>query len=178
MENHADSAVRKAKLKKSLFQEITDLLLKTAFIAVILAVLFQLMFGTLRMEGNSMFPNLKDGDLVLYYRLDKAYVRDDLTVVKFEDEWSVQRIIAVAGDTVDITEDGLYVNGALQLESSIFTDTVRYEDGPVMPLTLAENEIFVLSDNRSNAKDSRLFGPVDTGDTYGTVMAVFRRRNL
>lgn len=53
-----------------------------------------------------MYPNIKDGDLVVYYRLDKNYTARDLTVLDYQGSRQVRRVIAVAGDTVDITEDG------------------------------------------------------------------------
>ena len=67
-----------------------------------------------------MYPNIKDGDLVVYYRLDKNYTARDLTVLDYQGSRQVRRVIAVAGDTVDITEDGLLVNGSPQQEPGIY----------------------------------------------------------
>lgn len=159
-------------------QELLYLLIKIAVIGVLVTALFTFVFGALRCGNNQMQPAICEGDLVLYYRLDKDYKASETLVVKYNGEYQLQRVIAVAGDTVDLTENGLVINGAYQVETGIYTQTDRYADGVDFPLTVREGEVFVLSDNRTNAIDSRLYGPVPIEDTYGTVMAVIRRRNI
>jgi signal peptidase I len=88
------------------------------------------------------------------------------------------RVVAVAGDQVDIREDGLYVNGYLQYEENIYEKTTRYEEGVDFPLTVGEGEVFVLGDSRENSTDSRIFGPVSVADTYGKTIMIIRRRNV
>jgi len=87
-------------------------------------------------------------------------------------------VVAAAGDTVDITEKGLLINGAIQQERKIYRKTERYADGVEFPLKIMEGEIFVLGDAREGVTDSRIYGPVKAKDTSGTVIAVLRRRNL
>ena len=86
--------------------------------------------------------------------------------------------MAVEGDTVDISEDGLIINGSLQQEDNIYEDTQRYEEGIDFPITLQEDEIFLLGDSRENATDSRIFGPVKTNETLGKVIMILRRRGI
>ncbi|MDR2610903.1 MAG: S26 family signal peptidase, partial [Clostridiales Family XIII bacterium] len=83
-----------------------------------------------------------------------------------------------AGDTVDITEEGLVINGALQPERTIYEETRRYADGAPLPVTLGDDTVFVLGDARENATDSRVYGAIDTDDTLGTAIAIIRRRNM
>jgi signal peptidase I len=90
----------------------------------------------------------------------------------------VRRVVATAGDSVDIVEAGLVVNGALQQEPEILNKTERYQDGVDFPLTVPEGQIFVLSDSRNGANDSRIFGCVRIEDTFGKVMTVIRRRSI
>lgn len=161
-----------------LFREILYLLIKIAAVLVIAAALFTFVFGAIRYNDENMAPAIREGDLVFFYRLDKDYIAADELLMKYNGAWQIQRVVAVAGDTVDISGEGLLINGALQQESYVYTDTLRYESEVEFPLTLAEGEVFVLSDDRENAADSRIFGPVRIADTYGTVAAVFRRRNL
>ena len=71
------------------------------------------------------------------------------------------RVIAVGGDTVEITEDEkVKINGSKIVENDIFYDTPQYESDTVYPLTLNSGEYFILGDQRGNAKDSRYFGAV------------------
>ena len=89
------------------------------------------------------------------------------------------RVAAHGGDTVEITEDAqLSVNGSTVIENDIYYSTPRYESGIAYPVTLAENEVFVLCDYREGAKDSRYFGPVSKSEIKGKVITIVRRSNL
>ena len=159
-------------------REFTSLLIKIGVIAAVFALLFTFLYGLHCAAEPGMHPAVKDGDLVLYYRLDKHYHPGDLLLLTFQKEKQVRRVIATAGDTVDITEEGLFINGSLQQERGIYERTQRYADGVDFPLTLGKNEVFVLGDARENAADSRVYGPVNIKDTNGTVITILRRRSL
>ncbi len=162
----------------TLLSDVLFLLLKLILICTIFVMLFLFVFGALPYRDNSMAPAIKDGDLVIYYRLQKDYQAGDAIVVETEDGLQVRRVVAVAGDTVDITEEGLAVNGYLQQESGIYTETLPYTEGIRFPVTVGEGQVFVLADNRENAEDSRIYGPVDISSTRGTVITLLRRRKI
>ena len=93
----------------------------------------------------------------------------------------MRRVVAKAGDTVDITAKGLVVNGSLQtgLEKDFVNgDTLPYKQGITFPITIKKGEVFLLGDNRQQAQDSRIYGPVKIKDTMGKLMWDLRRRNL
>jgi signal peptidase I len=121
---------------------------------------------------------IKDGDLIMFYRLDKNYAIGDILVLKYRGEYQTRRVVAKTGDIVDVTESGLSVNGVIQHEPEIYQQTSRYENDISFPLTVGENQFFVLGDARENATDSRVYGPVDARDTLGKVITVISRRNL
>jgi signal peptidase I len=175
-------AMKRAAANKAMASETTRdllaLLLKIGVAAGIAALVFTFVYGIHRNTDPDMNPAIKDGDLAAFYRLDKDYVAGDLLALSFRGERQIRRVVAVAGDTVDITEDGLIVNGAMQQEPEIYEKTERYADGTPLPVTLAEGQVFVLGDSRENATDSRVYGPVNTDDTLGSVIALFRRRAL
>ena len=162
----------------SLLKDVLYLLLKIAAIITVVLLVFTFMFGLHRGADASMAPAVKDGDLVLFYRLDKTYAAGDVLLLTSQEQKQVRRVVATAGDTVDITEDGLLIKGALQQEPEIYQTTQRYADGVTFPLTVGEGQVFVLGDARENATDSRVYGAVDIKDTLGKVIAVLRRRNL
>lgn len=166
------------KNSPSLGQDLLLLLLKIVIIAAVFAVMLIFVFGIFRCPDLSMSPAVKDGDIVIYYRLDKNYVANDAIVVDIDGELSVRRVVAVAQDTVDITEDGLTVNGAMQQEPGIYEKTNRYEQGVDFPLTVREGQVFVLGDSRGSSTDSRIYGPVDIQDTKGKVITIIRRRGI
>jgi len=168
----------KGRPTTTLTQDVLYLLLKIAVICVVVVLLFTFMFGILRVNDIAMSPTLQDGDVVMWYRLDKEYVASDAIVVSYAGEQQVRRVVAVAGDTVDITEDGLLINDSLVQEQKIFGETLRYEDGISFPITIENGQVFVLGDGREYSMDSRLYGAVEIKDTLGKVMTIIRRRNI
>lgn len=166
------------KQQTALLGETLYLLRKVLVISVLLVVCGTLVFGVARNTDLSMTPAVKSGDLVLYFRLDKQYAASDVAAVEIEDSFQTRRVVAVGGDTVNITEEGLQVNGSLQQETDISGDTLAYTDGVTFPIVLEENQVFLLGDNRENASDSRLYGAVNVEDTLGKVVMILRRRDI
>ena len=162
----------------SIWRELGALGIKIAAIGISFTLIFSFVYGFHRNTDPSMAPMVKSGDLVMFYRLDKDYAIGDLLVLHFQGERQVRRVVAKAGDTVDIAEDGLIINGAMQQEPEIYERTWRYENGPEFPITIGPDQVFVLGDARENATDSRVYGPVHTKDTLGSIIAVIRQRNL
>ncbi len=161
-----------------ILQEFLLLLGKIAIILLIFAAVFTFVFGIFRYENSSMYPMVKAGDLVVYYRHDKDYSASDTLVLKYEGEYQVRRVIAVAGDIVNINEDGLSINGAVQKEDSIYEETVRYDTDIEFPLTVPEGCVFVLGDSRENSVDSRMYGCIKAEETCGKVITLIRRRSV
>jgi len=169
---------KKKKKKTPIWLEIVRLLVKIILIILIIYALFTFVFGLHRNLGIGMNPAIKNGDLVLYYRLDTKYSSGDVIVIEYQGQIMEERVIAVEGDKVDITERGLMVNGSRVQEADIYYDTLVLVDGISLPLTVGKGEVFVLGDNRENATDSRLFGCVSIEDIRGKVIGIFRRRSI
>ena len=139
---------------------------------------FTFLYGIVRINDISMKPSIKDGDLVVYYRLDHRFISGDVAVFEKDNKTTTGRVVAVAGDTVDITKDGLMINGAEQISQDIYFDTTRFKNGVDFPLTVKEGQIFVLGDNRPKASDSRIYGCIDLKDIRGKVIAIIRSRGI
>lgn len=164
--------------KKSIKEDVIFLLLKIAIFLILLLIMFLFVFGIYRCDDNMMAPAFKDGDLAVYYRLQNVYQSSDIVVVEKNREMQIRRIVAVSGDSVEITADGLKVNGYLQQESGIYMETLPYTEGISFPLTVGEDEYFVLGDNRTNAKDSRIYGTVSKEEIKGSVIVLLRHRGF
>ncbi|MCL1859626.1 MAG: signal peptidase I [Oscillospiraceae bacterium] len=164
--------------KVSVWKEFGSLAIKITAIISIAMLIFTFMYGFHYNIEPGMNPSVKDGDLILFYRLDKNYRAGDLVILTYQGQKQVRRVIATAGDTVDILEEGLMINGALQQELSIYQQTQRYVEGTEFPLTLGEGQIFVLGDARETATDSRIYGSVNADDIFGKVITIVRRRNF
>jgi signal peptidase I len=179
--NHEEVTISEVRNNQqpSVWKDLGFLLLKIGVIILAFVLMFTFIFGIIRYDEPSMTPSVKDGDLVIYYRLDNdKYLPKDVVVLEFKGNEQTRRVVATEGDTVDITEDGLIINGALQQEQEIYQKTERYQEGVSFPLTVPEGQVFVLSDFRTGATDSRIYGCVKVEDTKGKVMTVIRRRSI
>lgn len=166
------------KKSASLKEDILFLVLKLLIFLVLIEVMIFFVFGIYRCSDNMMSPAFKDGDLAIYYRLQKEFQPSDTVIIEKDGETQIRRIIAKPGDSVEITADGLKINGYLQQETGIYTETLPYTEGISFPITLEENEYFVLGDNRSEAKDSRIYGAVKKEEIKGTVITLLRHRGF
>ena len=83
------------------------------------------------------------------------------------DEEFVKRIVAVAGDTVNIQNGKVYVNGKEQVLDGPVGNTYVMDDSVPNPYKVGDNQVFVLGDNRFNSEDSRSFGAVSIDDLRG-----------
>lgn len=167
------------KQQPSLLSDLLFLLLKIGIIALFVVIIFTFFFGIVQVRDNAMDPAVKDGDLVIYYRLDKNYVASDLAVLQKQGKTQVRRVVGIEGDKIDINRDnGLEINGYPQQEDNIYTETLPVVGKTKFPLTVGTEQVFVLGDNRKYAVDSRTYGCVDKSDTKGKVIAVIRRRSL
>ena len=158
---------------------IRSFLVRLAMLAVLLVVLFGVVFGITPMANADMQPSICAGDLMLYYRLEKDLNSDDVVVFKKDGETYTGRIVAKGGDTVEITSDSeLKVNGSIVVENEIYYSTPQYDTDVRYPISLGEKEYFILCDSREGAKDSRYFGPVTQKEIKGKVITIIRRSGI
>ncbi len=140
-------------------------------IAALVTILFVCYVGfPTSISGDSMSPTLTNGQFALVNRLDKKINRNDVIALNnpSSDNYFplVKRVIAIAGDTVQVINGTVYVNNEIREESY-----EKIEDAGKLsePITLKEGEYVVLGDNRNNSNDSTEFGVVTTFDIIGTV---------
>ncbi|MCR5294644.1 MAG: signal peptidase I [Lachnospiraceae bacterium] len=151
------------------------------FLVVILAIwiMFGFVFGLLSAPTADMYPRIDQGDMLLFYRLDKDVSAQDVVVFTKNDTIYVGRVIAAAGDTVEIkNNESVLINGSSMIESNIFYQTPIYEGFVSYPLVLGQDQCFILADSRNGGEDSRYFGPVNKKELLGTVITVLRRNNI
>ena len=160
-------------------REIILFFTRLLMLAVMLAVLFGVIFGMTSAKNQDMSPKICAGDLLLYYRLERKYSDRDVVVFQKEGIQYTGRIVAVPGDVVEITDESdLMVNESAVTEENIFYTTPAYDSEVEYPLTLKEDQYFILCDNREGAKDSRSFGAVDTSEIKGKVITIVRRSGI
>ena len=169
------SAKKRAKKRMNDFQYFC---MQTLALVLIVYVLFGHLVGIVSMPNADMYPRIDSGDFLLVYRLDKSPKAQDIMMFKKNGTRYVGRVIAVGGDTVEVIDGAVKVNGYTMVEPNIFYEKYPLEGFTEYPLKLADDECFILSDQRKGTEDSRFFGPVNYREMEGTVISVMRRNNL
>lgn len=169
--------IRLRRERVEIMRGYRSLLLRILAIAVAGYLIFTQVFLVAQVKGNDMFPAMKDGDLLIAYRLQKDYSTKDVVVFGRLGQRRVGRIVAKENDVVMLDE-----NGALQVNGTTQTGEILYptyaKPGITYPYRVPEGSILVLGDFRTEAEDSRDFGPVAMGDVQGKIITILRRRGL
>ena len=94
--------------------------------------------------------------------------------VKQPTNYYIKRVVAVGGDTLQIKEDGVYVNGVLLEEPYVNpNEAPRYtnvSDALKNGVTVPKGKVFAMGDNRNHSTDSRAIGFIPEGDIIGKVI--------
>ena len=163
---------------KKVLKTIGLLLLKLLIFVGIGVAVFTYVITLHRVSGNNMFPNMKDGDLCVVYRLDD-YFMNNVVLYKSGEGLSLGRIVALPGQEVEFPENGGYLINGYDPSEEIAYQTFRDEESDVeYPLVVSEGTFFILNDFRSDMKDSRKIGLVSQNDIVGKVIFILRRRSF
>jgi signal peptidase I len=180
--------------KKSVFREYLE--------AIVIAVLLALFIRTFvvqafKIPSGSMLPTLQIGDHLLVSKFLygiklpfkgtvlvplKKIGQGDVVVFRFPKDRSVdyiKRVIGTPGDTVEIRDKKVIVNGKpivdshAHISSTTILDTKSSPRDNMGPILVPEDRIFVMGDNRDNSYDSRFWGFVDQKDVLGKAFILY-----
>ena len=137
---------------------------------LLLAAVFVLVLGVALVHDGDMEPAYREGRPVLFLRLG-GVKRGDVAVLGVDVRGTVlRRVVAVPGDTVELRDGTVFVNGLAERGNYSITRTDPVPGGPGYPLILRADEYFVLGDRRETALDSRSFGLVTMRNILGRVL--------
>lgn len=185
VETNVDKPAKKVK------NELVEWL-KALLIALVLVILIRwLLFKPFIVQGPSMEPNFVSNQKLIVneilYDIRKPE-RGEVIVFHVPEEGRdfIKRVIAVAGDTVKVEGDQVFVNGELvnepyiqeaidqaHAEYRLYNSTTNFPNSFVKDGVVPEGHVFVLGDNRSNSTDSRMIGYVPYGDIIGRADLIF-----
>lgn len=151
------------------------IVIKVALIAVILFVVFHFFIGVRICRTADMYPNIRDGDLVILLKTQDVTI-DDVILYTVEGQEHYGRIVAVAGERVLIdSESGLTVNDNTVYNSLPYPTEPRGEE---FTAVVPENSVFVLGDCRDQCSDSRDFGSIEKSNVIGKQIYLMRWRGF
>lgn len=154
---------------------------KTLIFSIIMSIsiiyIFSSNFSLYKVYGTSMENTIHSDDILLvsltsYDNTIPSY--NDIVNIKYKDEtqekFIVKRIIGVPGDTIEIINNKVFLNGILLDESYSKNLSDSYFN---IKITIPKDKYFVLGDNRDVSYDSRYFGLVDKSSIQGKVLLKF-----
>ncbi|MGN0076321.1 MAG: signal peptidase I [Parafannyhessea sp.] len=171
------AVIRRRKARANAGATVRGAVARLLLVVVALTLVFRFAFGIARVSGSGMRPTAGDGDLALFARFDRSLKSDDVVTYEADGKLQLGRVVAQAGDTVEVTSDGkLLVNGSEQPEK--FGQSTTPGSGVSYPLKLKDGQYFVLGDGRSTVTDSRVLGPIGSTEVEGKVVAILRLRQI
>jgi signal peptidase I len=160
-------------LRKEIRVWTRDLLIAIGLALVIIVFLYQ----PVKVEGTSMAPLLSDQERIFInkfvYRFEPIE-RGDVVVFWYPLDHTksfIKRVVGLPGETVEIRQGTLYVNGKVVPEPYV---PPQYEDSSDFgPVRVPKDSFFVLGDHRISSNDSRVFGPVSSQYIYGRAVFAY-----
>jgi len=140
-------------------------LAETVVLSLVIFLLIRQVVQNYRIENHSMEPNFYEGQFVLVNKV--AYwlgepTRGDVVVFhnpRNTNEDYIKRIVGVPGDTVEVRDQTVFINGQPLPED--FPHNPMPPGEYIGPIVVGDNQLFVMGDNRPNSSDSRVFGPIE-----------------
>lgn len=141
-------------------------LIPYVIILIVVVLIRTYLFTPIMVSGPSMKPTLEGGEIMI---LNKIYEIDrfDVVVVDIKTEEIIKRVIALPGETISCENGKIYVNGKKQEEKYSMGITGDFEK-----IKLADDEYFVLGDNREDSLDSEELGPMKESQIKGTTSLI------
>lgn len=165
--------------KKSLPMEILSWVLYIGLVFIASIFIVNFIVQRTSVVGSSMATTLENGDNVLVEKLSYRFgdpKRYDIVVFPSPEDpnvYYIKRVIGLPNETVQISGEDIYVNGE-KLDENYGTSPMETEGIAEAPVTLGEDEYFVLGDNRQISKDSRYssVGNIHRDDIVGKAFVV------
>ena len=165
-----DREIERLESAREIRKIIINIIKNLIVIAAAAVLVTNVLLSVLTVNRSSMNPTLKDGDIIISLKLT-GIKHGDIIAFHYNNKILLKRVIAKAGDWVDIDEDGtVYVNESA-LDEPYVTEKGLGECNITLPYQVPDGSLFVMGDHRTTSSDSRLkeIGPVKEEDVAGKV---------
>ncbi|MCR4717373.1 MAG: signal peptidase I [Lachnospiraceae bacterium] len=152
-----------------------DIFYYSFMVLLMLAIIItsRFLIGLYSVDGDSMRNTLTDGDVGICqkFNIKNTLNRGDIVIFWSDelDEYLIKRCVAVAGDTVEMNDGVLLVNGKL-VEENYIREPMEEEEGFIPYTELSGDEFFAMGDNRNESCDCRDLGPAKYNKISGIVI--------
>lgn len=180
-------AKKSVKQTKTFWTEVYEWIDSAVITVMVILLAFTFLFRQVRIEGNSMWPTLQNGERVIVSDVFYTPEYGDIVVISsevYDDIPIIKRVIATEGQWVDIHDGKVFVGKSLENMKEVGSEFVgdiltEVSVGSVdaygvqkYPLQVPENHVFVLGDNRSVSLDSRtaVVGLIDQRQILGKAL--------
>jgi signal peptidase I len=149
-----ETELKRVKNRSDFFRLLYSTVASLMVVAAAAVLISTLFLPVLRVTGKSMTPTLQNDELVVC-RKRGSFERGDIVAFYYNNKILLKRVIGVAGDVIDIAEDGtVSVNGE-ELDEPYVDDLAFGECDISLPYQVPDERIFVMGDHRSVSIDSR-----------------------
>ena len=154
------NAADTVKKTSGFWKELGSWILYFLFVIAITYLIITFVGQRTKVDGHSMEPALSNGDNLIVDKLSFRFrdpQRYEVIVFPYqhaENTYYIKRIIGLPGETVQVKDGAVYINGE-QLDEHFGAEPMVNAGIAAEPITLGEDEYFVLGDNRNNSSDSR-----------------------
>ena len=174
-EQERNDNIEKEEKKSGALREILSMIGWILFIFCLVFLVTTYVGQRTRVEGHSMEPALSDGDNLIVDKMSyRFHDPERFDIIIFPYQWEpntyyIKRIIGLPGETIQIDDEGnIYIDGEV-LQEHYGLERIKNPGSAREPITLGEDEYFVLGDNRNKSEDSRFtqVGVIHRDDIVG-----------
>lgn len=159
--NKEDNKEEAPEQEQSIWRSLGGTILYLLVIVLLTWVIVTFVGQRTKVDGHSMEPTLSDGDNLIVDKLSYRFrdpERYDIIVFPYqhaENTYYIKRIIGLPGDTVQVIDGYVYINGK-KLDEHYGAEVMEDPGIAAEPIKLGDDEYFVLGDNRNHSSDSRV----------------------